>query len=1055
MVFERFAGSAAQARTTAPSSLNTDCGAAKRTRSLTLGATAGLATVLLPAAFSAAFGQTFTEPLETAQSGDITLESGETIELPSGVAVTINSDNVLVNNGAISVTGDTGGVGVRAESGFTGGVTNAGTITLVSADADADPLGSDKTGVLVSGGEDAFTGPLTFEGGSSIRVEGSASVGVLVETPLVGDIVHSGRIDLNGENTIGILIDAPVEGSVEIDSGAVAVWGPDARGVQVADAISGSLINGGTIDLTGVLQDFRDDPQSTEDDDLTKARAVIEIGADLGEGFINAGSGPEGEPGVRVGSAVIDGNVVEFGVLVTPVAENNVTLNAAGTEGSAYGFINRGTLTVDAFDEGDPTAGIRIEGSVAGAPVVTTTVEGGLLNTGTVNTTSVDAPTAAISIGANAIVPEIVNEGAVSASATGTIGGTSHAILIEEGASVSRIENSGALAVETSGTDAGAIVIEDRSGGVTEIVNSGSISFSLSEAGSVSVPEDAARIAIDLSATTADVTITNSGGIGGALLLGDGNDILNIVAPDEDSSFASLITGDIDTGGGADQIVVSGGSALTGSIINSDGTLDLTVEDAQVLVTPNNVVSVTNLSVGAEGELTVFVSGEDTDQPRITATDTVTLEETASVEVALTDFFGESAEITIIDAATLLLDDTVTLSADDVSILYTSVLDVSGGNDSDLVLTLDLKTPEELGLNNNQTAAFPSLVDALAADPFLATALGNLETTEDFQAAYNQLLPDSGLRARTIAVTLTDQTTAVINTRLDAMRAVTVDSSPTAWFQIFGSVYTQDPILEDFGFDGETYSIAGGFDYPWLGANALGISFVWSGSRISEMDSLDEDLIADTIQLGLYGSWSFGNMFFDVQGFAGYNKYRETRRVEFDGFIGETDGDWDGYQYSANARVGYDLIFGNNVLTPTFGFDYLQLHENAQFETSANPGLALRIEERETTSARAVAGLEYSRIFERRRGGRLVPSARIGYRYELETDPVVSVASFVESDETFEIASGEIEQNGLTGGAGISFSGDTVIVDVSYDVLLEEDLIRHSGGLTFRFLFGR
>ncbi len=1029
-------------------------GPVQSTKTLSLGATTSLVTILLPAALTGALAQTaVTEPLETAQSGDITLAEGDTLELPSGVAITLNSDNAVVNGGDISVTGETGAVGVQVEGGFTGSVTNTGSITLVSAEDDDDPLGDGKTGVLVTG-TDAFTGPLTFEGGSTIRVEGNASSGVRVDAPLVGDITHSGRIDVNGENAVGILIDAPVEGSVQVQSGVVDVWGPNARGVQVADPISGSLFNSGSIDVTGVLQGFQDDPQSTEDDDLTIGRAVVEIGADLGEGFVNAGPGGDDDVGSQVNSAVLDGNVVEFGVLVTPVGDDPVSLSAAGTDGSAFGFINRGLVTVDGFDEGDPVTGIRIEGTAGGdLPVVTTSVEGGLLTTGTVNVTSIDAAAAGISIGANADVPAIVNEGTITAAATGTIGGPARAIFIEEGASVERIENSGTLSVESSGTDAGAIVIEDRSGGVTEIVNSGSISFALSDAGSVAIPDEAARIAIDLSTTTSDVTVTNSGAIGGAVLLGSGDDTLSLIATEDGT--ASIISGDIMTGDGADRIRIAGGSDLTGSISNGGGTLDLTIVEGDLLVTPGDTVSVTNLTVEDQGTLTVFVSGDDTDTARVTASDTVSLEDNATVEVALTDFFGESAELTIIDAATLLLDDTVNLSAEDTSILYNSLLSVSEEDPSDLLLSLELRTPEELGLNNNQTAAFPSLVEALPSDPVLATALGNLETTEDFTSAYNQLLPDSGLRSRAIAVTLTDQTTAVISTRLDALRAVTVENRSTAWFQIYGSIYTQDPLLEDFGFDGETYSIAGGFDFTWLGANALGASFIWSGSRISEMDSFDEDLIADTIQLGLYGSWSFGGAFFDVQSFAGYNKYRSTRRVEFDGFAGEVAGDWDGYQYSANLRLGYDWVLGNNILTPTIGFDYLELHENAQFETSPNQGLALQIEERETTSARAVAGLEYSRVFERRRGGQLIPSARVGYRYEFETDPVVSVARFVESESTFEIASGEIEQNGLTGGAAISFAGPTVIVELGYDVLLEEDFMRHSGGVNFRFLFGR
>ncbi len=1024
-------------------------------------AVTALLSFLAPAVFAPALAQTtFTDPLDTATSGDITLESGDSIELNDGTAITINSNNILVNNGLISIDGDNAVVGVRAEGGNTGAITNAGSILLLNI-ADPETNGADKTGVLVSG-SGAFTGAITFDGGSLIDVEGERSVGLAVETPLVGDITHSGRIDLNGADSVGILVEAPVTGAVFIDQGVIDVWGPNARGVQIDGPVSGALTNSGTIDVTGIDQNFQDDPNSTEDDDLTVARSIVEIGASLGEGFVNAGPGSDGEVGVQPGSAVLDGQLVEFGILVSPKDGNlgdgtsgNVVLSEAGTEGSAYGLINRGVLSLDGIDDGDRATGIRLEGATIADSAVTTTVEGGVLNTGTVAVTTLNAPATGLSIGPGASAQTLVNEGGLTAAVSGTIGGQASAVIIEEGGSLTRLENSGAIGADSSGTDAASILIEDRSGTLTQIDNTGSLGVSLTDTATVLAPEDAPRIALSLANTTADITVTNGGTITGDILLGAGDDVVEIVAAPDDSSFTPFIAGAIDTGDGADRVVVNGGGLLTGSLTQSGGTLDLEVMDGTFLVGQSDTVSATNLTVGENGILTVQVSSENADTPRLNVAETVDIQDSATVQVELTDFLGESADITVIDAGTLILDNGVTLDTESLSLLYTGTIGVSEADTSDLVLTLDLKSPEELELTGVRAEAFPSLAEALEADSALSTALGGLETNEELASAIDQLLPDTGLRTRAIAITLSDQTTAVIHTRLDAMRAVNVDNRTSAWFQVFGSVYDQEAVGDDLGFEGETYSVAGGFDGAWLGANALGASFIWSGSRVQELDSFDEEFIADTLQLGLYGSWSFGGAFFDVQSFYGYNTYRSTRRVEFDSYATVVDGEWDGTQISANARIGYDYVFGKNTLSPYAGFDWLELHENALTETSASPGAALSIEERTIQSMRANVGLEYSRVFERRRGGQLIPNARIGYRYEFENDPVVSRARFAAGDSVFSVSSGELEQTGLTGGAGVAFDANTVVVELGYDILLEETFTRHSGGVNFRFLFGR
>ena len=66
-----------------------------------------------------------TTPQTTSQDGNITIESDGSIVIttspPTGAAVTINSDNALVNNeGTISYKGVTNATGIQLTTGYTG-----------------------------------------------------------------------------------------------------------------------------------------------------------------------------------------------------------------------------------------------------------------------------------------------------------------------------------------------------------------------------------------------------------------------------------------------------------------------------------------------------------------------------------------------------------------------------------------------------------------------------------------------------------------------------------------------------------------------------------------------------------------------------------------------------------------------------------------------------------------------------------------------------------------------------------------------------------------------
>ena len=179
-----------------------------------------LAAALAPLSFAAvAHAQTTTissattAPLATSSSGDITITSAGSITPPSAsgaVAVTLNSNNSVDNEGAITVS-----------------ETTTGDTTVQGIASGPFANGTDRFGILVTGGG-PFTGNITVGSTGTITVIGENSAAIAVDSALNGSISDAGVITVTGGNanttdvTYGIVsaTGAPISGSVSV-SGAV------------------------------------------------------------------------------------------------------------------------------------------------------------------------------------------------------------------------------------------------------------------------------------------------------------------------------------------------------------------------------------------------------------------------------------------------------------------------------------------------------------------------------------------------------------------------------------------------------------------------------------------------------------------------------------------------------------------------------------------------------------------------------------------------------------------------------------------------------------------
>ena len=554
----------------------------------------------------------------TATAGaDVVVGDGCTITpRANNAGVTLNSNNnVTVNAGAtISNVDVSNSTGILVTGTNTGSVDNLGDISLtmsfVATDAGNTGIaggpfatGTNRVGIEVTDGQ--LTGSATNGVGGSITIEGDNSTGILVNTTgsITGNLADNGTISVLGNQTFGMHIEGAVGGNVTV-GGQISAQGVGAQGLATSASIGGQLFIDAAITSTG----YRD----------TTAPQVTSILNTLGAGQVQ-----QGGPTVTVGGNVVDGinvtgevttgtgstatatasaSISQFGsapAIVIGAQGQKITIgnntvaiteNAATIAANSFGFMNGGTISADGVYDPISTPALKAPISatamqIGGFAGGTVNLGGGIYNNGTIESSSLDAASTAISIGGNTSVVtagSIVNDGVIEATITASTAQTAQAITIAKGSSVSSITNNGTIAALITDTRSvansavGAIV--DSSGTLTTINNTGIIEAELVPS-AISFALTGSKTAINVSNSTG-VTINQTPStsfLGAAAPVFTGSisgDTLTV------NSVASgnLVVGETITGKG-----ILAGTTITGEDTGTGGTGTYTLSTAQTV----------------------------------------------------------------------------------------------------------------------------------------------------------------------------------------------------------------------------------------------------------------------------------------------------------------------------------------------------------------------------------------------------------------------------------------------------------------------------------------
>ncbi|WNO54692.1 autotransporter outer membrane beta-barrel domain-containing protein [Stakelama saccharophila] len=965
-------------------------------------ATTGLATVLTlaPATASAqtrTIDEEVTTPVATAtaasgQPADVEITEDGAITLDGGTAVTLDSANDVANAGEIQITDADGAVGIEASTAGSGDITNSGSIVIDESyeaeDADDDddldgPFaeGTGRFGIRTDG---AFTGDIANSG--TITVEGNDSGGIALGGALAGSLSSTGKIELTGDD--GAAIQAgDVTGDVDL-RGTIATRGENTVGVALDGDVGGAVHVQGSIASTGYR--YLQAPGDVEDldtDDLLQGGPAVRVAGNVGGGILvdappaDADEDVDDEDDDGIDDADEGtGSITSYGAApALQIGSDARDLTIGGVAGAdGHSLVIRGSVGSAGVYSGVDAVAIEIGGMGHAVDLGEgIAIDGAVASQGQASAT-------ALRLADGAAANEILVGGEVSARGGSDEAHVTRAIEIGEGATVATISNSGQISATTGGAGT-AIAIEDRSGTLDLIENSGAI------AATGATDTNGRMIAIDLSANDGGATIRQSlagedaaaPAIRGDILFGAGDDMLEVAdgAVGGDVAFGAggnryLLSGDaahsgaiafgsgadtlalsdeasvvgnVDFGGGADVLTLAEGTAFRGALSGSaglaasvSGTLDATNAGA---------VALGSLDVGENGALGVTIDGETGTNTVYQVAGAASFAEGARVLVHLDTIQGSLGDHVIVEAGTLSGGDALTTSEAVLPFLFKSDLtaDEAAGT---VTLSIDRKSAGELGMNRSEAGAYDAVVNALDADEQIADTFLAVDDADTFYDYYRTFLPADAAGLFESVTQASRQQARFLSDR----QPESAQEKWNIWLQQYGWGASKD-VGETQAYDIGGWGATGGAEHAIGNLGYLGVTLGFGLGRDGD-GSNDNEVTTGQYEAAVHWRARFGGLGLAARGSIGKVDFHSQRRFFGDGFDRLSEGDWGGTLWSATGMASYDLAVGKRLhIRPRAAIDYYRLSEDAHSETGGGDAFDLTVEKRVSDEAAATGSM--------------------------------------------------------------------------------------------------
>ncbi|BBB11751.1 autotransporter outer membrane beta-barrel domain-containing protein [Sphingopyxis sp. FD7] len=947
-----------------------------------------------------------TSTIKSGAPDDIKVTSAGSIKpTVAGPAVTIDSNHKVVNEGTIEFSNIDGATGILANAGMTGGITNSasGKITIgetyaatdIDNDGDLDgpfAIGSNRVGIATAG---AFTGNIVNSG--AIAIEGKDSAGIRLGGPLTGGFTNDGTISVLGDRALGVGLQN-VTGNVRL-AGTIAATGVDAIAARLSGDISGALVVQGNLTATGYrFTTPPADPSKLDADDLLTGGSALAVEGDVTGGIILAvppkDSSPtdkdEDKDGIdddKEGSAAVRAFGSAAAVRIGS-ADRDVAIGPVAGTGTGLGIIIDGSVLGNGLYAGKDGNAIQI-GGLGGAVTIAGGV--GIGATGSVAAQSKDAAATAIRFGGGASTPELRNAGKIEATTGGNASGAvATAVIVGAGADVALIRNSGTIAAKTGGDNGTARAIVDLSGNVDMVENSGAISAS----GAAATSDR--NIAIDLSANGAGATVRQTAvaadktapSIVGDVRFGSGNDVFDIAdgSVKGDSFFGSgnnrfALSGDAtyagdarfgagadtmalagtakfnglaDFGGGADTLTIGGTSVFSGTLANSSG---LAVSVSGGAFDVRGAATIASLAVTDKGVLGVMLDTGSTGTA-LQVTGNASFGAESKLALQLSSIEEAEGEHIVLTAGSITGANNLTASQTLLPFLYKGTLTSTA---TQLIVDVERKSVNELGLNRSEGRAFDAVLDAVVAEQKIEDVFLGITDGDQFRAQLQQMLPE---HEGGVFETVTSGSRALARHLLDpnapyqdegkwgywvnqAVWGTSKGIGNTASYDVSGwGISLGAEIESDVGNFGGSIAFLSGKDSNGSNANEVSTS-QFEGALHWRLRS--DGFMAHARVSGAPVKLK-GTRIFRAE--AGAEDIEETMK-----------GKWDATLWSASGSVAYDTRVGGLTLRPMVAVDYYKLQEDGYQETGGGDALDLTVLDRDSdelaVTGTVTLGLEF------------------------------------------------------------------------------------------------
>ena len=775
-----------------------------------------------------------------------------------------------------------------------------------------------------------------------------------------------------------------------------------------------------------------------------------------------SGSVSGGAIGISVGSAVSFGTLANSGT----ISGGSSGINSSGTIG---------TLSNSGLIAGGGNTAIGIQAGTIGTLSNSGTITNGdIWNAGgtitsLINSGVIEGNAMWVGINNHSVIGTLTNNDGGTISGGG--GGINNSGTIGSLTNNGYIGGSGSLGPGISNT--GMIGSLTNNGTITSIANSGLIT--------------GASYALYNTAAGVLGTVTNSGTLAG--------NIANLSSADlainggAGSTFGTL------TGYGgavgtitntASNVVFGSGNLLLNDTINVGSH---SVNNTGATLQVNAPMTITgNYSQAASATLLSGVTSA-TNYGQLVVSGNASIEAGSSVGLKSLGYaFAPGQRFVVVDAAG-------TGSYNEGSLHYSATgysgtiigQNVSVGSHSDLVLCLEscsatppsgpAATPPARASAPNSVSSIGGVLGYSGYNPDLMTLQNAVIATNAYGSTAmanrvgGQLAPVHSSAGMQAAAAPTFGVLAVVAAHADSLRLAQADgaggtesgiatgeSAPPwgVWGQGFGGHAGQGAVGQVDGYSANYGGLLFGLDRRVNERWRAGAVFSYSNTLINGTEnSAGQSTRVNGYGLMGYASYTGASWYVNLSAGAVQQRYDTTRQIDFTGFSGVANGQFNGQQYVASVEGGYPLAVRGFTLTPLGSVTYSYQHQDGYTESGGN-GAALSVGASHGTSVRTALGAKLERGFETRYGV-IVPDLQLKWIHEYDHTKVATNASFA-ADPTGQTAFTTVGQAPVSDLAAMSLGvtllrASNLTVTARYELQAAPRFVSQTGSVRLRQLF--